>query len=474
MIIQLFKSLRVRFSIISLLLLAVVLTGASCTSKPPVTAKPITLKIWRVFDEEDTFSQIISGYQATHPNVTIEYKKLRFEEFRDELLSAWSRGEGPDIFSIPNYQVGEFRDFMKPLPESLTIPRRVTKKVLGVKEETSYVNEKTKTYSINDIKSKFVPTVYEDVVFNDADAKERVYGLPLAIDSLALYYNRGILNKAGIPLPPATWRELLNQVPKLVKESSSGELVQSAIALGAADNVPRYVDILSTLMMQDGATMNQGDKSATFQANFAASAKTDTESNFKPGPHALQFFTDFANPAKQAYSWNTDLPDAYEAFIQGQLAYFIGYSYQAPLIKTAAPTLDFDIAPLPQVSLDQSVNFANYWVESVYTKSDNSDWAWDFITYATKKEQVVGYLNQVMRPSALREVILLQSEQDEAIKVFTDQALDSTSWYHGRDYAKVEEVFKNMIEDVTNNRATAEQAVSAAEKTINQNENLKK
>jgi maltose-binding protein MalE len=188
----------------------------------------------------------------------------------------------------------------------------------------------------------------------------------------------------------------------------------------------------------------------------------------------LQFYTDFANPAKQAYSWNDDLPNSYEAFLQGQLAYYIGYSYDASTIKTAVPTLNFDITSLPQVSLDQSANYANYWVESVYVKSSNSDWAWDFILYETKKEQVVGYLNKVLRPSALREVIQLQSEQDESIKVFTDQALDSVSWYHGRDYAKVDEVFKNMIEDVTNNRATAEQAVTAAEKTINQNENLKK
>lgn len=461
-------------SVVALLVAAIALTGASCGKKPPVTAKPLTLKIWRVWDEEDAFDKIIKGYQTTHPNVKIEYKKLRFDEFRDEMLTAWSRDEGPDIFSIPNYQVGEFKDFMKPLPETLTIPRKVTKKVLGIKEETSFVNEKVKTYTINDIKSKFVPTVFNDVVFKDENAAERVYGLPMAIDSLALYYNRDVLNKAGIPLPPATWRELLNQVPKLVKESPSGEIVQSAIALGSTENIPRYVDILSTLMMQNGAVMSGDRYAKTFQAAFADTTKTADLGDFKPGSSALQFYADFANPSKQAYSWSADLPDAYEAFVQGQLAYFIGYSYQAPLIKASAPTLNFDIAPLPQVSLDQSANFANYWVESVYTKSANSDWAWDFVLYETKKEQAVGYLSTVMRPSALREVLQLQSEQDESLKVFTDQALDSTSWYHGRDYDKVEEVFKNMVEDVTNNRATAEQAVKAGEVTINQNEALKK
>jgi multiple sugar transport system substrate-binding protein len=466
--------MRTRLSITALLLLALTLTGAGCSSKPPVTATPITLKIWRVWDEQDAFDKIISSYRATHPNVKIEYKKLRFDEFRDELLSAWSRDEGPDIFSIPNYQVGEFLDFMKPLPETLTIPRMVTKKVLGIKQETSFVNDKVKTYSINDIKSKFVPTVYGDVVFTDAKSVEQIYGLPLAVDNLALYYNRDVLNKAGIPLPPATWRELLTQIPKLVKESPSGELTQSAIALGSTDNIQRYVDIISTLMMQDGAVMSQTGKDKTFQASFSAIPKNTDTDNFRPGSHALQFYTDFANPAKQAYSWNQDLPDAYEAFLQGQLAYYIGHSYDAASIKADAPSLNFDIAPLPQVSLDQSANYANYWVESVFKNSKNSDWAWDFIMYETKKEQVVGYLNQVMRPSALREVIKLQSEQDETLKVFTDQALGSTSWYHGSDYGKVEEVFKNMVEDVTNNRATAEQAVNAAEKTLNQNENLKK
>lgn len=454
-----------------LALIALPLLGVSC-GRVQAPVEQVTLKIWRVWDEEDVFEDTLKAYRTLHPNVKFEYKKLRFEEFQDELLSAWARGEGPDIFSIPNYQVGEFQDFIEPLPAQLEIPKLVTKKILGFKEETTQVFEKVRTYTTNDINSMFVPVVADDVIFPDQEEIKQIYGLPLAIDNLALYYNRDILDQAGIPLPPKTWKDLLVQVPKLVKESGSSEVIQSGIALGTVGNLTRYMDLLSLLMIQDGTPMAEPG-AIPFTATFDTQIKDAEGQRFHPGSHALTFFTDFANPAKQAYSWNEDLPDAFEAFTQGQLAYFVGYSYHAPMIETAAPRLNYDVAALPQVNLNQSANYANYWVETVYTNSPHADWAWDVVTFMTKKENVTSYLNATKRPSALREIVALQSEQDPDIKAFVDQALTSTSWYHGKDYAKVEEAFKNMIDDVNQKRASALDAVAAAENMINQNEELK-
>ncbi len=468
--------MRLRFSIklsaIALLLSSVVLTGAICGGKD-VELNPVTLKVWRVWDEEDTLKDIMDEYHKSHPNVEFEYRKLRFEEYRDELLSAWARDEGPDIFSIPNSWVGGYLEFMAPLPPVLEIPKIEIRTVLGFKKEKTKVLDQTKTYSISDMRDTFLPAVVDDVVFYDEDGQRRVYGLPYSIDNLALYYNRDMLNQANIPLPPTTWSEMLVQIPKLVKENSKGELTQSAVAIGTTNNIQRYVDILSLLMIQDGADMSRIDEKNEFRASFNESIADADGNKFHPGSHALLFYTDLANPSKQAYTWNEELPDSFEAFTQGQLAYFIGYSYHLPMIEDAAPRLNFDIAPLPQISLNQEANFANYWVESVYNNSENVNYAWDFLYFATQKEQVVNYVNATVRPSALREIINLQIDQDEEIAPFVNQALTSQSWYHGKDYSKVEEAFAFMIDGVLHNEITENNATKEAELMINQNEQLK-
>lgn len=464
--------LSIKLSAIALLLSSVALSGAIC-GNANVELTPITLKVWRVWDEEDTLKDVISAYKKSHPNVEFEYRKLRFEEYRDELLSAWAKGEGPDIFSIPNSWVGGYLEFMAPLPQVLEIPKIEIRTVLGFKKEKQKVLEQTKTYTIDDLRDAFVPAVVDDVVFYDENGQRRIYGLPYSIDNLALYYNRDMLNQANIPLPPTTWSELLVQIPKLVKESSQGELTQSAIALGTTNNIQRYVDILSLLMIQDGANMGHIDEKNQFRTTLSDSVKDSDGNKFSPGSHALLFYTDLANASKQAYTWNEEMPDSFEAFTQGQLAYFLGYSYHLPQITDAAPRLNFDVAPLPQVSLNQEANFANYWVESVYNNSDNINYAWDFLYFATQKEQVVDYVNATVRPSALREVIKLQIDQDEEIAPFVNQALTSRSWYHGKDYFKVEEAFTQMIDGVLHNELTEARATNEAQLMINQNEQLK-
>ena len=51
--------------------------------------------------------------------------------------------------------------------------------------------------------------IFPDVVYSDVVKDNLIYGLPLSIDTLALFYNREHLNSAGIVAPPTTWQELI-------------------------------------------------------------------------------------------------------------------------------------------------------------------------------------------------------------------------------------------------------------------------
>jgi multiple sugar transport system substrate-binding protein len=439
--------------------------GCKITSKQTQEAvKPITLTYWRVFDDSDAFDDIITKYQELHPFIKIDYKKLRYTEYEAELLNAMAEDRGPDIFSIQNTWMEKYQTKIAPMPESTTM---VYPTIQGsIKKEVVNILKTTKSLSIKELSDNFVDVVSYDVVLSDG----KIYGLPLSVDTLAMFYNKDLFNNAGISQAPQYWnKEFLQDVKKLTKQDPKKGLIQSGAALGGASNINRYSDIISVLMLQNGSVMENEWKQILF--NKIPTFAKDT--NYNPGLEALRFYTDFSNQGKESYSWNEEMPNSLEMFISGNLAIMFGYSFDLPTIKARAPKLNFSVAKLPQIegTPPTNINFANYWVEVVSKKSPHANEAWDFIQFITKEEQVKSYLEKTKRPTALRSLVEKQ-KGDNNIGVFADQVLTAKSWYKGKNAIAAEEALKEMIESVVKNTNEKLQnilntAASRVQQTIN-------
>jgi multiple sugar transport system substrate-binding protein len=298
----------------------------------------------------------------------------------------------------------------------------------------------TQSLTLKDLKNNFVDVVYSDVVLNK-DGVDKIFGLPLYMDTMAMYYNTDLFNNAGISQPPQYWNlEFQQDVKKLTKQNSQGNIVQSGVAMGSSANIQRSQDILSLLMMQNGAVMMNGG-SVTFQ-----SVPPGSQQGYNPGLEALRFYTDFSNPDKDVYCWNSNQPNSLTMFEQGNLAIMFDYAYDLPTIKAAAPKLNFSVAKMPQIQGNSNlVNYANYWLETVSTKSKNVDAAWNFIQFETSQDQVQNYLKVAQKPTALRA--LINSEiNDLNIGVFASQVLTAQSWYHGNNPLAAETAMQQMID----------------------------
>lgn len=430
---------------VSTLALAALLvtSGAGCggpTAAETAANKPVRLVIWRVFDDSSSLNAIETAYHAIHKNVSFDYRTLRYDEYKDALLHAFAEGTGPDIFSIPNTWVGEYEPLISPLPASLTIPYTEIRGTL--KKETVITLKEEPTLTERELKTNFLDVVDADVVRSykpnaNKEAERRIFGLPLAMDTLALYYNKDLFNAAGIAQPPTSWKEFQDDTAKLTTIGPDDTIVQSGAAIGGSRNVERAFDILSVLMMQNGTKMTDDGGNPTF-AN-----KADDQS--APGSDAVRFYTDFTNPLKAVYSWNKDQPASFEAFTNGNTAMFLGYSYHYALIRQKAPKLSFGIAPLPQISSGRVVNMANYWVETVSKSTKNANWAWDFVQFAAKAENVGSYLKTTGKPTALRSLINAELT-DETLSVFAGQLLTAKSWYQGKDAGVTEAAFLDLID----------------------------
>jgi len=414
----------------------------------------VTLEYWRVFDEPDDFSDIITEFRKSYPHININVRKFRLDEYENALLRALAEGRGPDIVSIHNTWVNQYKNVITPMPESITLPTTVT----DGRQQTIMLRSQASP-SLRDIRNNFVDVVVDDVIRDG-----NVYGLPLSVDTLALYYNKAMLTRENIPLPAATWNDFKEHVKLLTIQDKNGNFVQSGAALGASRNINRAPDIVSILMMQNGTEMV--NKSG--RASFNARPSSITDRSILPGRDALQFYTDFASPAKEVYTWNETMPEALDAFTAQKSAYFFGYSYHMPLIRSLAPGLDFGIAPLPQIAGTQaSVNFANYWVESVTAQSKHQNEAWAFVQFAASQNQVGSFLKRADKPTALRTLIAAQRESGD-LSVFANQILTAQSWYRGTNAAASEEAFRVMIDQVVNGEYTAEKAVTIAAQKINE------
>lgn len=417
------KSILQKFTF-ALVIGSLVLLSAGCGGGDTKPGK-VTIKIWKPFVDSDKMGVLIQAYKKAHPNVTIEYTKKNIENYETDLINALAAGTGPDIFSINNTWLPEYLDKVTPAPDKL--------------------------YTLKEYKDSFV-----DVVYNDFVRDNKVYGTALWVDSLALYYNKDIMGTAGIATPPTTWDQLAVDSRKIASQSEDGYFDRSGVAIGTYQNVNRAVDVVYLMMLQAGTVPWSNDGRSP---RFASSIQKNGKS-FNPGIEAVDFYTSFANPNSENYTWNSDSDYSVDAFANGRSAFLYGYSYTRSQIDAKAPNLNYDVAPVPQYDLSQpNVNFASYFGEVVSKASvdrKTRDAAWDFLKFSTSKKALDAYYAKDKQPSSRRDLIELQT-QDLEIGVFAHANLTAKSFY------KVDEQkFDALIGDVIENILFRGQKTSSA------------
>jgi ABC-type glycerol-3-phosphate transport system substrate-binding protein len=446
---------------ILLILIAITTTGFGCKFNifSPNNAQPVTLNWWGVWETSADVADLINGFQTLHPTVTIKYKKFRYEEYENELLEAFAEDRGPDLYSIPATWIRKYQTKITPQPPSVTLLYQEMKGTL--KKEPKNTTKKINTITTNQLRNQFVEVVGNDVIIDN-----QIYALPLSMDTLVLYYNRDLFNNFGIPLPPQTWEEFKETTKNLTLINQDNEIIQAGAALGTAENIPRANDICSILMLQNGAIMENNSGQITFnQIPLSSSDKT-----YNPGIGALVFYTDFANPIKEVYSWNNQMTNALEAFTSGKLAMFFGYSYHLSLIKNLAPKLNFSLTYLPQIAGTLTPkNYANYWVVTTAKKSLHPDDSWGFLNYVIQKDVNRAFLEKTKRPTAIKSLIEEQLNNNDIpeLQIFANQVLTAKSWYHGRNPLLAENYFSEMIDSVVSGAQTPKEAIDLAAQQIN-------
>lgn len=391
-----------------------------------LSSSPITLEVWGVFDNQGAYSQLFAEFQSINPNVNFIYRKLNIDTYEQELLSSFATQRGPDIFQIHSSRIDQNQIHLAPVVN-------LTQSLFGIDNRTLMNN-------------------YVNVVGQDMLRGQNLYAIPFSVDTLALFYNDTIFFNNILSSPPQTWTDFLAYVEQLAEVNlENASVVRPAAAIGTARNINRSTDILMALMFQSGVQIFDQD----FQRVVIDQSPAAITS--------LRFYTDFANPRKKVYTWNTAQDFSTDDFANGDVAMIFNYSYLRPTLARINPALRYSIAPLPQISnTDTPVSYANYWSYGVAATSNQQAKAWEFLLFAQQKERVKSYLSATGRPPARTDLAQeLAVNPDHPNHVFAKQALFARTWFQ-RNPDKNEQILANMIEEVVIGSHSVEEALTKA------------
>lgn len=322
------------------ILILVIVGGVFLAGKLQSNSKPkdVTLKYWGLWDDVTVMQPIIADFERTHPHIKVQYEKQDIKglgQYVDRLATRINNGQGPDIVRFHSSWTQQLKNYLLPFPQPL---------VTETKIETDYYK-----------------TVGRDMKINGA-----YYGIPLGIDTLAMFVNTQALESKGLAIPQ-DWNDIyIKYATELVVKDQNGKIVTPSISLGTYDNISHAPDIVALLLLQNGADLK----------DLSGSSK---ESAYD----ALKFYAAFASGEKAV--WDATLDNSTLAFSKGNLPLYFGYSWDIFTIKGLNPSLQFQVVKVPKLA-GRNNTVASYWAEGVTSKTKNSKEAFEFIEYLSKPE----------------------------------------------------------------------------------------
>lgn len=393
------------------------------TTPPTGTSasRTIELEYWGLWEPVEVMQPIIDAYEKQNPGVNITYTQQNSRQYRQRLQTALDDGSGPDIFRYHNTWLPMMR------PQLAVAPTRV--------------------FSAQELEQNFYPIMDRELAPND-----QVVGVPLMYEGLALLYNKSILESANA-LPPQDWNEL-RQLANQLTIRRDNRIERAGVALGTAENVDHFSDILGLMMLQNGA--NPGNPTT---ANAQA---------------ALEFYTLFSRTDNV---WDTTMPNSTVAFANEQVVMIFAPSWRIHEIQELNPNIDIGVARMPQLG-GEDITWGTYWVEGVNKQSTHAEESWKFLAYLAQAEQLRAFHSQAASLRGYGELyprvdMAASLESNEQLSPYLDDALYAYSWYMAGstfDEGLNDQIIKYYVDAVNMMRTSgqAEDALTAVTPGIQQ------
>jgi ABC-type glycerol-3-phosphate transport system substrate-binding protein len=325
-------------------------------SAEPAKGEPVELVMysWRPEDKE-AYAKFISEFEKKHSNIKVKFKPFKSTEYNTILTNSLTSGTGVDIVQLRPYSGAESiadAGYLLPIDD-----------VKGVSD---------------------IPKAYLDAA---RGSDQKVYGVPLSINSAVIFYNKKLFEENGLQAPQ-TWEELL-QVSQAFQQKGIVPIAQAGKAA--------YLLSIAHSVIGPGAYGGNEyvEKLLTGEVNFNDAA-------FKESVKRMQELAPFFPPD----FIGIDDKDAQALFYTGKAAMYINGSYRLETFEKQNPGMPIDIVPALAKEKGGENPMIN-WVDGSYgiTKSTkHPEEAKLFIEFLASKEFGQMFSDDLNRLSAIAGV----------------------------------------------------------------------
>ncbi len=390
----------------------------------------VNVSIWGTV-AKTTFDNFISKYeQDKNLQFKLTYVEKNISTIDSDLVEAIATGKGPDVILIPQELMDRYLDKVAFIT---SIPQRT-----------------------------FLDTYIQEAEIYIQPSG--MFAIPFFVDPMVMYWNKDIFANALIANPPAAWSEFPLLAEKLTKIDQNGNINQSIASFGEYDNINNAKAFLSALIMQAGSPIVSYDSSTgSFISNLYQKL---ANSSMIPAVSAVQFFTDYSNPKKSVYSWNSSLPLSKNFFLSGNLATYFGFASEAADIADKNPNLNFDVTMMPQtLNATAKTTFGELYGFAFLKSSPNNLAAYNLISVLADSDGVSEFL-QVYDAAPARIDLIAAGTPDPQKTVFYNSALIAKGWVDP-SIDGTNSIFKGMIRDITTGNLSVDDSVQKADTELN-------
>lgn len=341
----------------------------------------VTLRygIWDEYQVEGVQKQI-KAFEALHPDIKVQLEVVPWDNYWIKLQTMLAGRNCWDVFWM---DTGFFlKDYVK----------------RGV------------LLDITDLikKEKVDLSKYPERVLKIHEYKGRYYSLPRDYDTIALFYNKDMFDKAGVKYPDETWTwtDLVLAAEKLTIKDEKGRTIQWGIAgeAGPLNGLQAYV---FPLMLANGANLVDEENNKlnlnTPEAKAAVRLLADlTRKGFAPEPQEMES----------------------DPFVAGKAAMLFNGSWMLNYYDETIKSFKWGVAPLPiwgkRATVSDSLGNV-IWVGTKHRKE-----AWEFVKFLAgeKASEILGKAGSVIPAYIGTEKYWIQQfskERQKDAQIFIDE-----------------------------------------------------
>ena len=339
-------------SVLSAFICAICVLTAGC-KKPESKVVNLRMIVWGTAADQQKWNEKLKEFYKTHPNVRVRLEYTPWERTFYKILIATAGNKAPDativssMWFVPAASKGLFADL------------------------TGYA--KDKDFDIEDF--------YPQAIKGWGQYNGTLYAIPAGIDVYAMYYNKTMFDKYGVPYPDETWdmKKYLWAAKKLTRDTNGD---------GKLDQWGTTQCMWQTYIWQNGGEIISKDKKKCTLDQPAAY-------------EGLQFMADLQNKYHVA-PLAKDLADisTVKMFTNGQIGMYFSGSWAVPFYfdKDIKGKFEYDAAPMPRGKHGRRATFYGGASYAVLRGSKHKRLAWELVKFMVRKE--------ALRERAIKEQVV--------------------------------------------------------------------